>query len=56
MSKIKELGGKIEYPVKLPSMEDLQYEGKSAIYTTSCKSNPFRTNPYATANPEIQSM
>jgi hypothetical protein len=37
MAQIRQRGGTVVYPVELPSREELFYEGKSVLYSVSCK-------------------
>ena len=40
MAQITKRGGKVAYPIELPSMESLQYEGKSVTRSVACQSSP----------------
>lgn len=36
-SQVVKRGAKVVYPVKLPSMQDLRYEGKSVNHSVTCE-------------------
>lgn len=46
-NEIVQRGGRVVYPVELPAMEDLRYEGKSVSHSVACESIAGREQTHA---------